>query len=118
MFLSSRSQRIGDYAAGTVVIVERRRNVPMDRTRLRSTSKLNVPDLELYLSNMEPKDYQLVRAFLQRREALDGRHRRELANLIVHRLMKRWGVPPRSNISDESFLEEIVGIYERTRKAI
>ncbi|MDH3554438.1 MAG: RDD family protein [Deltaproteobacteria bacterium] len=118
MFLSSRSQRIGDYAAGTVVIVERRSNVPMDRTRLRSTSKLNVPDLELHLSTMEPKDYQLVRSFLQRREALDGRHRRELANLIVYRLMKRWGLKPESNISDESLLEEIVGVYERTRKAI
>ncbi len=118
MFLSSRSQRIGDYAAGTVVIVERRSNVPMDRTRLRSTSKLNVPDLELHISALEPKDYQLVRSFLQRREALDGRHRRELARLIVHRLMKRWGLTLGSNISDESFLEEIVGVYERTRKAI
>ena len=118
MFLSSRSQRIGDYAAGTVVIVERRSNVPMDRTRLRSTSKLNLPNLELYLSHMKPKDYQLVRSFLQRRETLDGRHRRELANLIVHRLMKRWGIPPGTNIPDESFLEEIVRIYERTRKAI
>jgi hypothetical protein len=118
MFLSSRSQRIGDYAAGTVVIVERRSNVPMDRTRLRSTSKLSVPDLELHISSLEPKDYQLVRSFLQRREALDGRHRRELAGLIVHRLMKRWGITPGSNTSDESLLEEIVGIYERTRKAI
>ena len=118
MFLSSRSQRIGDYAAGTVVIVERRSNVPMDRARLRSTSKLNVPDLELHISALEPKEYQLIRSFLQRREALDGRHRRELAGLIVHRLMKRWGITPGSDISDESFLEEIIGVYERTRKAI
>jgi hypothetical protein len=79
---------------------------------------LNVPDLELHISALEPKDYQLVRSFLQRREALDGQHRRELAGLIVHRLMKRWGLTLGSNISDESFLEEIVGVYERTRKAI
>jgi hypothetical protein len=33
-------------------------------------------------------------------------------------LMKRWGLTLGSNISDESLLEEIVGVYERTRKAI
>jgi uncharacterized RDD family membrane protein YckC len=118
MFLSSRSQRIGDYAAGTVVIVERRRDVPMDKTRLRSTSKLNLPDLELHISTLEPKQYQIIRSFLQRREAMQGTHRRELARLLARRLMKRWGISPRVHLTDESFLEEIVGIYERTRKAI
>lgn len=118
MFLSSRSQRIGDYAAGTLVIVERRRNVPMDRARLRSTSKLNLPDLELHISALEPKQYQVIRTFLQRREALEESHRRELARFLVQRLLKRWGISLSPDITDESFLEEIVGIYERTRKAI
>ena len=118
MFLSSRSQRIGDYAAGTVVIVERRRDVPMDKTRLRSTSKLNLPELELHVSTLAPKQYQVIRSFLQRREAMEGTHRRDLARLLTHRLMKRWGISPRVPLNDESFLEEIVGIYERTRKAI
>jgi hypothetical protein len=72
----------------------------------------------LHLSTLEPKEYQLIRSFLQRREALDGRHRRELARLVAHRLMKKWGITPGSDITDESFLEEIVGVYERTRKAI
>jgi uncharacterized RDD family membrane protein YckC len=99
MFLSSRSQRIGDYAAG-------------------STSKLNLPDLELHISTLEPKQYQIIRSFLQRREAMEGTHRRELARLLARRLMKRWGISPRVHLTDESFLEEIVGIYERTRKAI
>jgi uncharacterized RDD family membrane protein YckC len=118
MFLSSRSQRIGDYAAGTVVIVERRRNVPVDRTRLRSTSKLNLPELELHVSTLEPKQYQVIRSFLQRRQAMDATHRRELASLLTSRLMKRWGISPSGDIPDESLLEEIVGIYERTRKAV
>lgn len=118
MFLSSRSQRIGDYVAGTVVIVERRRNVPMDRTRLRSTSKLNLPELELHLSTLEPKQYQIIRSFLQRRQAMDESHRRELARILARRLMKKWSMSSRPDISDESFLEEIVGMYERSRKAI
>jgi len=33
-------------------------------------------------------------------------------------LMKRWGITSGPDISDESFLEEIIGVYERTRKAI
>jgi len=118
MFLSSRSQRLGDYAAGTVVIVERRGNVPMDRTRLRSTSKLNLPDLDLHLSTLEPKQYQLIRSFLQRRHDMDEQHRRELSRLLARRLMKRLGISPIPGLTDESFLEEIVGVYERTRKAI
>ena len=118
MFLSSRSQRIGDYAAGTVVIVERRRKVPMDGTRLRSLAKVNLPELELHISSLQPKQYQIIRSFLQRREAMDNSHRRELARTLVQRLMKKWPIPARPDISDEDFLEEIVGLYERSRKAI
>jgi uncharacterized RDD family membrane protein YckC len=118
MFLSSRSQRIGDYAAGTVVIVERRSNVPMDRARLRSTSRLNLPDLELHLSTLEPEQYQLLRSFLQRRHQMDEAHRRDLARILAHRFMKKWGIAPGSHIPHETFLEEIVGVYERSRKAI
>jgi len=119
MFLSSRSQRIGDYAAGTVVIVERRNQVPMDRKRLRSTSKLGLPELELHISSLQPKQYQIIRSFLQRRQAMDDSHRRELARTLVQRLIKQWSIPPfRHDIPDESFLEEIVGMYERSRKAI
>ena len=118
MFLSSRSQRIGDYAAGTLVIVEKRRNVPMDRDRLRSTPKLNLPDLELHISALEPQQYQLIRKFLQRREELEESHRRELARFLVQRLLKKWGISLSPDITEESFLEETVGIYERTRRAI
>jgi uncharacterized RDD family membrane protein YckC len=118
MFLSQRSQRIGDYAAGTVVIVERRRNVPMDRTRLRSTAKLSLPDIELHLSTLDPEQYQLLRSFLQRREQMDQSHRRKLASLLAQRLMERWGIKPSPHITNESFLEEVVGAYERTKKAI
>jgi uncharacterized RDD family membrane protein YckC len=118
MFLSSRSQRIGDYAAGTVVIVERRRNVPMNKTCLPSTFQLNLPELEIHISTLEPKQYQVIRSFLQRREAMGASHRREVARLLTRRLMQRWGISLSGDIPDEPFLEEIVRIYERTRKAI
>jgi hypothetical protein len=49
---------------------------------------------------------------------MDATHRRELASLLTRRLMKRWGILPSGDIPHEPFLEEIVGIYERTRKAI
>jgi uncharacterized RDD family membrane protein YckC len=118
MFLSSRSQRIGDYAAGTVVIVERRREVPMDRTRLRSLAKVNLAELELYILSLQAKQYQIIRSFLQRREAMDDSHRRELARTLVQRLIKKWPISARPEIPDEDFLEVIVGLYERSKKAI
>jgi uncharacterized RDD family membrane protein YckC len=118
MFLSSRSQRIGDYAAGTVVIVERRQKVPMDRSRLGSAPKLNLSDLELHISTLSAEHYQLLRSFLRRRHEMDEAHRRELARNLAHRFMKRWGIPPRPDIPNETFLEAVVRVYERSRKAI
>lgn len=118
MFLSSRSQRIGDYAAGTVVIIERRRKVPMDRNRLRTTFKFLLPDIELHLSTLEPEQYQLLRSFLQRREEMDKANRHQLGRDLAHRLMERWGLPLKKDVSCESFLEEVVGAYERRKRAI
>ena len=118
MFLSQRSQRLGDYAAGTVVIVERRQKVPTGRMRLPRGAELKLPDMELHLSALEPKQYQLLRSFLHRRDELNERDRRQLARLLAHRLKERWGVFPNPDIPDESFLEEVVSVYERSKKAI
>jgi uncharacterized RDD family membrane protein YckC len=118
MFLSQRTQRIGDYAAGTVVVVERRHNVPKDRTRLRHERVEIGSDIEPLISTLEPKQYQILRSFLQRRQEMDRSHRQELARVLAHRLLERWGISPKLKASYEAFLEEVVGAYERSRRAI
>jgi uncharacterized RDD family membrane protein YckC len=118
IFLSPRSQRIGDYAAGTVVIIERRRRVPMDRKRLRPSARTGLPDVGPYISALEPDDYQLIRTFLDRRLEMDPTHRVQLAGDLTRRLMERWQLPLSKGFSYEFFLEEVVGAYERSRRAI
>ena len=118
MFMSRNSQRIGDYAAGTVVIVERSRGVPKARTTHEHTDEEQQGDIEAYVSTLKPKQYQVLRAFLQRREELDQDHRQQLARLLVQRLMDQWEISKRLDISYESFLEKVVESYERIRRAL
>ena len=118
IFFSSRSQRIGDYAAGTVVVIERRSKVPMDRTRLRPGNEIHIPDVEHNISTLESDEYRLIRTFLDRRQEMDPTHRIQLAGDLTRRLMERWKLPLNKGFSYESFLEEVVGAYERSRRAI
>jgi hypothetical protein len=118
IFLSQRSQRIGDLAAGTVVIVERRRRVPPDRTRLRATAGLRTADIELHLSTLDRAQYGILRSFMERREAMDPENRYEIAKELAQRLMTRWQLPLSEKIVYESFIEEVVGAYERSRRAL
>jgi len=118
MFFSSRSQRIGDYAAGTVVVIERGSRVPMDRTRLRSGAKIHIPDVEHNISTLASDEYRLIRTFLDRRQEMDPTHRIQLAGDLTRRLRERWKLPLNKGFSYESFLEEVVRAYERSRRAI
>jgi uncharacterized RDD family membrane protein YckC len=118
MFMSQNSQRIGDYAAGTVVIVERSRSVPRERTAHQHTDAEERGDIETHISSLEPKQYQVLRSFLQRREEMDQDHRQQLARLLAQRLLERWEVSNRLDISYESFLEKVVESYERIRRAL
>jgi uncharacterized RDD family membrane protein YckC len=118
MFLSARSQRIGDYAAGTVVVVEHKQRIPLLNLAGGQREMPRVHDLEMHLHNLGSEEYRLVRSFLQRREGMDRAHRSQLARTLAQRLMSRWGMAPRPEISYESFLEEVIGAYERSRRAL
>jgi uncharacterized RDD family membrane protein YckC len=118
MFLSKNSQRIGDYAAGTVVIVERSRGVPKESSALQNEDAEERGDIETYISTLEPKQYQVLRSFIERRDEMDQDHRQQLARLLVQRLLERWEISTKLDISYESFLEKVVESYERIRRAL
>jgi uncharacterized RDD family membrane protein YckC len=118
MFLSNSNRRLGDYAADTVVIVERRRKVPRSRTRLRSSANLRYPEIQSHATQLKVQQYQVLRSFLERREAMDETHRRELARVLVRQLTEHGKIPVRSDIPDEVFLEEMVTIYEQTKRTV
>ena len=118
IFFSRNNQRIGDYAAGTVVVVEGKRKAFAGRSRSRDTTSLAHPEIENYLALVEPSQYRVLKSFLQRRGEMDEKHRHELARLLAHQLLKKWKMPTRLIGSYEVFLEEVVALYEERRRAV
>ncbi len=96
MFISEKSRRLGDLAAGTVVVHDRKtttlRELAVDR---RSTlamlhTDLSVPD-GFALERIGDQDLQIIESFLQRSQHLPNR--RQLAGHIPHSLYSRLGQP-------------------------
>lgn len=118
VFLSRNNQRIGDYAAGTVVIVERKQSVPAERKQALPPQGLTHAETEWYVSRLQPAQYQVLRSFLDRRAQMEKGHRHELARLLCHRLFKQKSKSGGVSVSYESFIEEIVALYEKRRRAL
>jgi uncharacterized RDD family membrane protein YckC len=118
MFLSKSNQRLGDYAAGTIVIVERKRTLPNTGIGLRPTANLKHPEIQSHVTELKAQQYQVLKTFLARREAMDATHRRQIARTLVRQLMEHWKIPPRFDVSDEVFLEEVVMLYEQTKRTV
>jgi uncharacterized RDD family membrane protein YckC len=117
MFLSSNARRIGDYAAGTIVIVERGVKVPDSQPRSASPTRPYTADIEINISTITPKEYQVMKSFLQRRQDMDRLHSNQIARTLTLRLKEKWGLSMR-DISYESFIEEVVRVYEHKKRAI
>lgn len=113
VFFSSRSKRIGDYVADTVVIRESERRAPtLDDvvTLARETPSVasvsaDAPfDIDPALLTSD--DLSAVRAFLRRRYDLSPESRRDLGYRIVVSLASRLSIPP-VQMPQEAVLEEI-----------
>jgi len=103
ILLSSRNQRLGDLAAGTIVIRERRAPEP---------SPLNVmvgAHEHLDTAGLTQRDYVVIRDFLQRRGSFDPTARGELARSLATAYRGRVGgaVPA----ADEIFLERLAASF-------
>jgi uncharacterized RDD family membrane protein YckC len=103
MLISRENKRVGDYAAGTVVIHEKplqgvssiwqQSATPAQPPAARPFPRLTVGEL------------QLVEAFLDRRGSLEPHVRRAMAQQIAERLAERWSVPSEERPDAEKFLE-------------
>lgn len=100
MFIDGRARRLGDLAAGTLVVREqeevtlhslRRPSSPAYPLGERGEMETAVADWPLHL--LDESDVQLAESFLRRRRALTGNHRRELATQIANRLRAEMALP-------------------------
>jgi uncharacterized RDD family membrane protein YckC len=102
ILLSSRNQRLGDHAAGTLVVRERR-PLPAEPV-LRSYRRVEAPAWDT--SAIGPAEVTAVRSFLARREALTWDARQQLAAELAARLRPKVGGDTGGE-SPELFLERL-----------
>ena len=101
MLLNRRSKRLGDFAAGTIVVREGRRDI---RPEFVAAPHVE-PSLAAHGYQLSRTDASLVRDFLTRRAALDGTARAALAERLSAALASRYGLPRGADA--EAFLEQL-----------
>lgn len=102
MLVNKRSKRLGDFAAGTIVV---REGTP----RTLSTVAAVAPetDAQPLSVGLSTADATLVRDFLVRRDSMHPQARADLARRLANALSQRYAVPQTSD--PESFLERLTG---------
>ena len=118
ILVTERNQRLGDLAAGTLVIrdaasvaSERAGFALPDRAGSRAAPAAGAGDAASSsswdVSAVSAQEVAAVRRFLERRASLDGRARSELAHRLAQGLRAKVAGAPAS-IGPEDFLEELV----------
>ena len=107
IFLTSRNQRLGDLAAGTVVVYDRPIERPDMPDRARGAVRYDA-------GRLTPEEIALVSAFLRRRRALEPEIRLATARRVFARVAGRLELTLGPSDDEERVLEEIVREY-RTR---
>lgn len=109
MLLSRRSQRLGDFVAGTVVVHEK----PLEglttawRAAAERASPSGEPGPRLGAERLTPEEFRVIEAFLERRHSLDIYVRNRFAWEIAQRIGKRLNVPDEDRRPAEDFLEAL-----------
>lgn len=107
VFFSERSQRLGDLAAGTVVVHERAGKRLDEIVR-----DAEPPPVAARhgASRLSEEEISVIELFLRRRHELDGVARVRTAGNIADRIRRRLGIT--SSIENERLLEEVVAEYK------
>jgi uncharacterized RDD family membrane protein YckC len=118
-FSSARCQRLGDLAAGTLVVRERRgsRSGPQAAT-------FAVPrGLESYVASVDvraltPADYATIRETLQRIDLLPPPVRDELTRGLAEQLLPRIQPPPPTGVAPAAFLQAVAAAIQARRQPV
>ncbi len=109
IFVTKRAQRLGDLAAGTVVVYDAPAPVPQE-LRLPESPGRDRMAREVDVAGLTSEEYSLVRSFLLRRESLRPEARARLAADLASRLRPRIGAPG-SGEDPETLLEAVAEAY-------
>jgi hypothetical protein len=109
MFVTVRGQRLGDLAAGTMVV--RDRTLPLPQPMGMPPLESGVPALDTI--GLTEREYTVLRTFLARRTTLDSAARRQLAASLAATLRRQLGdLPPTyADWDDETLIQAAVRSY-------
>jgi uncharacterized RDD family membrane protein YckC len=107
MLVTHRAQRLGDLAAGTMVVREHRAPAPQP---VELPKRADLPPVDS--SGLSEREYDVIRSFLARRTTLDQSARAALAARLATSIRERVGAVPPS-LDDESLLEAAARSYRQ-----
>lgn len=110
VLLSAQNKRLGDYVAGTVVVHEK----PLEQQvepRLRYAGAVTASGYDV--TRLSPEEFQLMEAYLLRREQLAPEVRGQLTRKIMQRIAPKLGISPDDQRRPERLLERLVTEYRR-----
>ena len=111
MVISKRSQRLGDLAAGTLVIREPKPFVPRPMQAMPAPPVGVGEPNRIDVTGMNEAHYQLLRSYLERRASLDPAARLQVAREIATAIAPVVRTP--EAMSDEALLEAATAAYRR-----
>jgi uncharacterized RDD family membrane protein YckC len=116
MACTRHGQRLGDLAAGTLVIVEQSPGVPnprLDTTPGRHNSLMDHPRLaKLLRQALTPEEFRIACAALSRRDQMEPSARLELFRELAERLRKLVPFPPEvlEGVGDEKLVGNVIEV--------
>jgi uncharacterized RDD family membrane protein YckC len=115
VFVTERSQRLGDLAAGTVVVHERAGRGDPPPFAVDAPAPVQPASATQYGAvKLTVEEISVIELFLRRREELDVYGRERAARKIAERMRERLDINER--MDPERLLEEIVAEYKTRRR--
>lgn len=113
LLFSKQHQRLGDMAAGTVVVRDRKAAAPVVPVSLNREASVDLERLTEHARRLTEADLAPVRSFLQRRNQIQIEHRTRIAWQLSDSLAAKMGWQERLQ-QPEAFLEEILFVRAKS----
>jgi uncharacterized RDD family membrane protein YckC len=118
VLVTKQGQRLGDMAAGTMVIRERLERAPQDVDKLvESRASEEVAFTAPQLAECQPADRHILRSFFQRFPKLAKRSRRDLSLRLAREFMRKTSYEPAGPLdSGEQAVAFLASLYRDLEK--
>ena len=105
VFVSAKNQRLGDLAAGTVVVHEQALSHDLGAPAARRGAA------PMGAHRLQPNEIEAMEVFLKRRDDLPSWRRERTASQLAKHVRGRLDIPVEHRAPDEDLLEELVAEY-------